>query len=103
MVPAGVCNLCFRHTFEQCDAAGGSCPLARVFCFHEHCNTNITWDDPTWNPEEDEWEYLGLCYGCIRSTSKECVANGGVCLKEEEGDDDYKLTSHNLVDVPILL
>ena len=54
------------------------------------------------NPEEDEWEYLGLCYGCIGSTSEECAANGGSCLEEEEGDDDYELTSRNRVDVPIL-
>ena len=61
MVPAGVCDLCFGHTSEQCAASGGSCPSARVFCFHEHCDTEITWDGPTriWNPDEESLRTSG--------------------------------------------
>ena len=78
MFPPGVCDLCFGCSAEQCALMQGACTdhLGPLWCYHEGCDNDVTWEDRVWNSEDQVWEFL-ICYNCVGPTSQHCAEHGG--------------------------
>ena len=49
-----------------------------LWCAHEHCDNEVTWEDRLWNEEDEVWECI-TCYSCLGPTSAQCAEHGGSC------------------------
>ena len=83
-------NTCFRlesatfvsrgYSAEQCSLMQGACcdHIDPLWCNHEDCDNEITWEDCVWNVEDQVWEFL-IYYSCVGHTSQHCAEHGGSC------------------------
>ena len=96
MVPSGVCDCCFGYSSEQCALIHGgySDHIEALWCAHEHCDIEVTWEDRLWN-EEDQVLELRICYSCLGTTSAECAEHGGSCLNGDAAPQGRQLWSRS--------
>ena len=70
------------YSAEQCALMimQGACSdhIDPLWCNHEHCENEITWEGRVWNTEGQVWDFL-ICYSCVGPTSQHCADGGSCC------------------------